>query len=602
MVRYQYGWMFAVLLAVGVLTGCTFAIRDTAATPTGAAVEGPPTQVVTATRPPDLAQTAIRIAAVQTATAQASATPLLTATPTATRTAIPTATRTAIPATPTPRASATPTATTAVQAAYAQPPTFTPVIQYTPPPTLPASATPPASPTSAPPAAQVCPTCGNLRLRDAPGTAGNVLTTLDANTPLTLIGRTADNAWVQVRLANGSSGWVSAQYVSTNIDLNTLPITGTADNLPTAIAPPTVGPGPGGIDVISGISANARQIFLKGQAMGNRANVFSKVGDSITFYHAFMNDFAGYYDLGAYSSLQPAVYFFRGPNARGENSFNARSLAAEPGWTTYRMLTPGYSSSPLCRADETPLVCEYRTAKPAVAIIMLGTVDSEGGITIEQYRANLETIVQISIDMGVIPVLTMIPPMRFEPWRDAVVDQMAAHVAAVARQYDVPLINYHDVMLTLPNVGLSGDGGHPSEPFDGRYAVFDESHLESGYVMRNLITLQMLYELWRQVLYDSGVEEPPPSDPVTYNCPGAPPLRLAVGGQGQVTPGLPNKLRSQPSISGAQIGTLEEGTVFSVVGGPHCADGYTWWKVSAGGVEGWTASGSGGEYWVAPYP
>lgn len=595
MVSYRYGWIVVVvlLLAVGALTGCTFAIDDTtAATPTGAAVDEPLTQVVTATMQPDLAQTATQVAATRIAAAQASATPQ----PTATRTP---PTRTPRPS-PTP--SATPTVTTSVQVAYAQPPTFTPVIQYTPPPTQPATATPPASPTSAPPVAQVCATCGNLRLRDAPGTAGNILTTLDANTPLTIIGRTEDNAWVQVTLANGSGGWVSAQYVSTTINLNTIAVTGTAQNLPTAVAPPTVAPGPGGIDVISGISANARQIFLKGQAMGNRANVFSKIGDSITFYHAFMNDFASYYDLGEYSYLQPAVYFFQGPNARGENSFNAASVAAYPGWTTYRMLTPGYSQSPLCGPDETPLVCEYRTAKPAVAIIMLGTVDSEGGITIEQYRANLETIVQISIDMGVIPVLTTIPPMRFEPWRDAVVEEMAAHVAAVARQYDIPLINYHDVMLTLPDVGLSSDGGHPSEPFDGRYAVFDDAHLQSGYVMRNLVTLQMLYELWRQVLYDTGVEEPPPADPATYSCPGTPPLRLAVGGQGQVTPGLPNKLRSAPSLSGIQIGSLEEGTVFSVTGGPHCADGYTWWKVSAGGVEGWTASGTGGEYWIQPYP
>jgi len=35
-------------------------------------------------------------------------------------------------------------------------------------------------------------------------------------------------------------------------------------------------------------------------------------------------------------------------------------------------------------------VCEYRTAKPAVAIIMLGTVASEGNITVDQYRDNLE--------------------------------------------------------------------------------------------------------------------------------------------------------------------------------------------------------------------
>jgi len=205
-------------------------------------------------------------------------------------------------------------------------------------------------------------------------------------------------------------------------------------------------------------------------------------------------------------------------------------------------------------------------------------------------------------DMGIIPVLSTVPPMTVEPARDARVLQINEHIVAVARTYDIPLLNYYAVMLPLPAYGLSGDGGHPSEPPDSRFAVFDDQHLQYGYVMRNLVTLQMLYELWRQVLYDTGVQEPAAADPATYSCPGTLPIRLWVGGQGRVTSGLPNKLRSSPSLSGAQIGKLDAGAIFSVIGGPHCADGYTWWKVSSNDTEGWTASDNGSEYWIEPYP
>ncbi|MBN1678914.1 MAG: SH3 domain-containing protein [Anaerolineae bacterium] len=487
---------------------------------------------------------------------------------------------------------------------YSQPPTFTPVfIVQTP-----------ISPTPAPAGAAVCSSCGGLRLRGTPGTAGDILTTLDANAPLTIIGRTADNIWLQVTTADGTRGWVAANYLVLTIDLNTVEVTGAAVEAPTAAPAATIpGGSSDGLAIVSGVSAHARQIFLDGQAKGNRPNVFSKVGDSITFAPYFMHQLASNYDLGDYSHLQPAVNYFSGPNARGENSFSAASLAAMPGWSTVTQLTPGKSGSPLCGGDETPLVCEYRTAKPSVALIMLGTIDSEGFITLDQYRANLERVVQITIDMGIVPVLSTIPPLQVEEERNQRGRDINQIIIATARAYDIPLWNYYGAMINLPNKGLSGDGGHPSEPPDGQHAIFDANHLQYGYPMRNLTALQMLYELWRQVMYDGGagattqIEDTDtgavgPTDLSTYACPGAPAVRLAVGGQGRVTPGLPNKLRNVPSLSGGTIGSIPGEGVFSVVGGPRCADGFTWWQVTYNGITGWTASGDSSEYWIEPLP
>ncbi|HLU08974.1 MAG TPA: endo-1,3-alpha-glucanase family glycosylhydrolase [Oceanobacillus sp.] len=64
----------------------------------------------------------------------------------------------------------------------------------------------------------------NLRLRSAP-VNGDVITTVPYNTVLDVVGRTADNNWVQVNY-NGQSGWMSAGYGTFNGDLNAAPVTG----------------------------------------------------------------------------------------------------------------------------------------------------------------------------------------------------------------------------------------------------------------------------------------------------------------------------------------------------------------------------------------
>lgn len=67
-----------------------------------------------------------------------------------------------------------------------------------------------------------------------------------------------------------------------------------------------------------------------------------------------------------------------------------------------------------------------------------------------------------------------------------------------------------------------------------------------------------------------------------------------------VTPGLPNALRSQPG-SGTNIGAIPGGAQISIVAGPQCVGGRTWWQVNYAGLVGWTAEGEGGSYWLDPY-
>ncbi|MDQ3008989.1 MAG: SH3 domain-containing protein [bacterium] len=73
---------------------------------------------------------------------------------------------------------------------------------------------------------------------------------------------------------------------------------------------------------------------------------------------------------------------------------------------------------------------------------------------------------------------------------------------------------------------------------------------------------------------------------------------LSVGGSGQVTPGAPNRMRSNPNLGSNQVGSIPGGAEFAVVGGPTCADGYQWWQVDYNGIRGWTAAGGNGQLWV----
>ncbi len=364
-----------------------------------------------------------------------------------------------------------------------------------------------------PPNARVAAGRSGLRLRATPGSAGTIRLSLGEYTPLAVYGRTADNRWLQVMTPDGLTGWVAAAYVEVNVDVNSLPITGQAISAPAeevaaapaANVPAAPAPGPAHPptlpDVVANISANARQIFRQGQTFGNRANVFSKVGDSITAVSYFLNPIGwGNYDLGSYSYLGPVVDFYRSGVARdGQNSFSNRSFAAENGWTTESVLTPGNRPSDTpddCLPGEVPLVCELRVVRPAVALIMLGTNDVTY-LPIDLYRANLSRIVETCIGMGVIPVLSTLPN------RGGLEGQVAAFndvIVQLAYGYDVPLWDYAAAMRVLPDGGLSGDWVHPNAPPGDLVAYFTPANLYYGYTVRNLTALQVLDAVWRNAL------------------------------------------------------------------------------------------------------
>lgn len=324
-----------------------------------------------------------------------------------------------------------------------------------------------------------------LRLRAEPSTSAAVLAELPAGTPLTLTGRTPAGDWLRVTLGDDEAitGWVAAAYVRVNISLSGLEVVGGAGG--NAAASPTVG----------GSLTDLRAVFQRGRARGQNPNMFAKIGDSITVAAEMYDPIGrGVYTLGDFGYLQAVIDHFR----RGENAFTRVSLAAGSGWTTSTVLDPAFSSPAQCRADEPPLACEYRVARPAFALVMLGTNDV-AFVAPDVYAYNLNRIVDVSFENGVVPVLSTIPlRVGFE----GQADQYNAIIRAVAAARGVPVWDYYAATIGLPNSGLSGDGVHPAPPPGGYMdaANFTGDNLNYGYVVRNLGALQTLHTLLRDFI------------------------------------------------------------------------------------------------------
>lgn len=245
----------------------------------------------------------------------------------------------------------------------------------------------------------------------------------------------------------------------------------------------------------------------------NRPSVFAKAGDSITESASFLFDVGcNVYTLGAYSSLRPTIKYYRSTTfayqskawcGGYENSFDRSSLAAVGGWTTDDVL----HTTPMCAPPNVDyLRCEYSKIQPAIALIMFGTNDLDRSANPAHFENNLNTIVAETIAMGVIPVLSTIPPRLDSPSKNALVGPYNKAVAHVAASNQIPLWDYWlalDGLGSRYNYGMSGDGVHPSVYQGSKASIFTAAGLEYGYNVRNLTAIQVLDKI-KRIVIDNG--------------------------------------------------------------------------------------------------
>ncbi len=249
--------------------------------------------------------------------------------------------------------------------------------------------------------------------------------------------------------------------------------------------------------VIPAISATARAIYAAGLARGSNPRVFSKLGDCMTENPYFLVTFAeGKYNLGAYAGLQAVLDYYQGVPARTgdwtQDSFATKGLAAAAGFNIAGPLDPTWADPKWCLGGESPAACEYRVAHPSVALVMFGTNDV-AFTEPATYDYFLRSLIEQSIDSGVLPILSTFPTRPEAPDKSLLFNQI---VIRAALDYDLPLINLNRALEPLPNHGVNpADTIHLSVPPDGRVDRFTDDDLQYGFTVRNLLTLQALQAL-----------------------------------------------------------------------------------------------------------
>jgi len=332
---------------------------------------------------------------------------------------------------------------------------------------------------------------------------------LEAGTALFLRSRLDDNSWLGVETAAGQRGWVYAELIEINgeVDVASLPIYDFESPTPRP-QPTIIVQNPQRVDEITpaaqaqptaasadnaplyySISQRARTIYQQGQSMGNRSNFYTKVGDSITANQAFMIGYAsGEYDMGGHGYLQETINYFSASHGHS-------SAAAASAFNAAAVLAAVWADSNRCNPNESPLMCEYRTQNPSIAIIMLGSVDVQL-YSAGEFESYMNQIISSTISQGIIPVLTTFPA---DPaYHGDKVGPFNSIISSIAGREQIPLIDLRSPAMGLPGYGVGGDQYHLSQRGDSFIGLSGEQN-QYGLTLRNYLTLEMLDSLRRGI-------------------------------------------------------------------------------------------------------
>lgn len=358
-----------------------------------------------------------------------------------------------------------------------------------------------------------------LNMRTGPGLDYDVLTVLASQTGLTLEARDADASWLLARTADGAHrGWVASLYLTFGDGVNALALplsdevmpapppviaeppasdpSGAADsaNDDAPISPadgaPSASQAPhlDAIPLVSGVGPRTRTIFERGQALGNDPTIVTKVGECNSMSWAFLRPFnVGAYDLGDYGYLQSTIDAFY---------FVENSAATAAGYTSAQVLDSFYADPGRCRGLA-PLECEYQDSRPSVAFIMLGMQDVNF-LTSQQYTDAMREIIELSIEYGVIPVITTFPVWADGSGKTNQRIIFNTILVNLAREYGVPLAHFWKASQDVQNAGVGVDHVHITERYDN-FCSFTGEQFAYGMDMWNLVALQTLAAIQQQV-------------------------------------------------------------------------------------------------------
>jgi hypothetical protein len=225
-----------------------------------------------------------------------------------------------------------------------------------------------------------------------------------------------------------------------------------------------------------------REIYAKGQSLGNNPHAFSKIGDSTIESPFFLDRFDdGPYNLGEYAYLQKVIDYYKG-------SFARQGRAVYRGLHTWSMFDPAWADPDFCEPNETPIDCEFRLHHPSLVFIRVGSNDVGRS---DLFRQNMTRLIELCFERGVIPIIGT------KADRNEGSNVNNDMLRQLAENYDVPLWDFDRIADTIPGRGMDVDGVHLTTFYAHDYTL--PYALQTGYGVHNLTALMMLYELWRNL-------------------------------------------------------------------------------------------------------
>ncbi|MBW2191022.1 MAG: SGNH/GDSL hydrolase family protein [Deltaproteobacteria bacterium] len=246
------------------------------------------------------------------------------------------------------------------------------------------------------------------------------------------------------------------------------------------------------IELTAAVQDHVREIHARNPDL--RDDAFSKMGGSSVASKAFLYCFATpYVDLAEHQHLAGTVDYFK---TGRHSSFNRESEAAGVSWNL-RYVLGGRPANFRQELEDT---------QARWAFVLFGGNDAQNENE-RVYLTRLVYLIEQLEEMGVVPVLGSALPRR-NAYRDRWIRRFNAVTEAVAKHWELPYIDYHAAMATLPRKGLARDGVHPNVLGQGGVRAacqLTEKGLRYGNNVRNLLTLEML-EALRTTIAGAGTD------------------------------------------------------------------------------------------------
>lgn len=345
-------------------------------------------------------------------------------------------------------------------------------------------------------------TISAINVRDDDGTSGNVIGKLLIRTPVVIEGRNSIGNWIIVHTVdNQLRGWVASRYINfdDSITLTGLPVVEELIVIPKIhddrdpdeiLIPPENYQPP--INLTPTVLNNAWAIYQSGQQMGRQSDSLIMIGESNTVpTSVYCTLGTGNYSLGQYPHFQRII-----DRLNASNSFCRVHESAQTGFNSSAVLDPYWSNPAICQADESPIQCEIRRRQPAFAVIYLGIGD-HATIPPELFSSNMQQIVQLLINNGVVP-LVFTYPMADIYNVEGTAGLYNDIVRNIALQYNVPLIDLRAATWDMNNRGTGADGYHLSQA-SIPYSDIDSEKQLYGRTMREYLTLEALHQIFQVI-------------------------------------------------------------------------------------------------------